>query len=128
VVDKFVSTESLGFIILPPSGKYIQPGSGIITMGGKLNILTKKEVSDVVDTIERINDYISVSGEKLFIHVHYYEVDRKTMVKKPQNKMGRSEKDIDSVQELLLNYSFDENDGGDKNYLSEISVVVNNEK
>lgn len=107
-VEEFISCHSISFSMTPRSvfSSYY---------------LKENEVSDMVKTIKRIDDYLSRVDEKLNIYIHYEKRDKDSM------KLGFQEsiKDIKDIDKLLTDFSFSGNDGTDKDFLYYISMTVN---
>jgi len=112
-VEEFVSCHSISFSMTPKIdfSRYYS--------GQNFRVLLKEnEVSDMVKTIKRVNDYLSTVDEKLNIYIHYEKRYRDSM------KLGFQEsiKDIKDIDKLLTDFSFSESD---KDFLYYISMTVN---
>lgn len=111
-VDELVSSSSISF--------QINPGNTYNILHKWNYYLSKDEVVDMVETIKRVNDYLNtIKDEILNIYIHYEGRDRDL------NIISQRELDINDIDELLTDFSFDIEDGTERSFLYNISMTIN---
>jgi hypothetical protein len=118
-VDELVSSSSISFEI-KPANTFPVPG---VYSRKRSYYLSKDEVVDMVETIKRVNDYLKTAKDKnLNIYIHHEGRDRDL------NIIAQRRIDINDIDQLLTDFSFEREDGTERNFLYYISMTINTSK